>query len=80
MCIRDRAYPVQALRTMVRITLRTEADIDYMKRFKLALVEDRMNITNAISHATCTTAHDIEMCIRDSWYPDCLAEFDGFRW
>lgn len=53
------AYPVQALRTMVRITLRTEADIDYMKRFKLALVEDRMNITNAISHATCTTAHDI---------------------
>ncbi len=53
------AYPVQALKTMVRIALRTEADIDYMKRFKLALVEDRMNITNAISHATCTTAHDI---------------------
>ncbi len=53
-------YPVLALTTMVRIAERTEEDIDYKKRF--ALRDDKLanpDITEAISHATCTTAHDL---------------------
>lgn len=52
-------YPIQALQTMVRIAQRTEEDIDYKKRFHN--MDNRMNsdMTEAISHATCTTAHDL---------------------
>lgn len=53
------AYPVESLQTMVRIAERTERDIDYRKRF---FVHDRKanpDITDAICHATCTTAHDL---------------------
>lgn len=52
-------YPVEALKTMVRIAVRTEEDIDYRKRF--VSIERRANpdVTDAISHATCTTAHDL---------------------
>ena len=53
------AYPVEAVRTMSRIAERTEADIDYDKRLKTRQDDDFYNVTNAISHATCTTAHDI---------------------
>lgn len=52
-------YPVETLRTMVRIANRTEKDIDYRKRF---ISHDRIanpSITDAISHATCTTALDL---------------------
>ena len=52
-------YPVEALKTMVKIALRTEADIDYDERFKRRSIEDRTDITNAVSHATCTTAVDL---------------------
>ncbi len=52
-------YPVEALKTMVKIALRTEADIDYDARFKRRSIEDRTDITNAVSHATCTTAVDL---------------------
>lgn len=52
-------YPIEALKTMVRIALRTEGDIDYKKRFKSRESEENPDITNAISHATCTTAHDL---------------------
>ncbi len=52
-------YPVEALKTMVKIALRTEADIDYDGRFKRRSIEDRTDITNAVSHATCTTAVDL---------------------
>ncbi len=52
-------YPVEALKTMVRITLRTEADIDYKKRFRMIDVCDCPDITDAISRATVTTAHDL---------------------
>jgi pyruvate kinase len=44
---------------MVRITVRTEEDIDYKKRFRLLDSHKNPNITDAISHATCTTAHDL---------------------
>jgi len=52
-------YPVQAVRTMAKIALRAENDIDYVKRFKLRETEETQDVTNAISHATCTTAHDL---------------------
>lgn len=52
-------YPLQALQTMVRIAERTEQDIDYRKRFKRAETSDTSDVTEAISHATCTIAHDM---------------------
>lgn len=53
------AYPIEALRTMVRIAERTEQDINYRGRFygRSSLVNP--DVTNAISHATCTTALDL---------------------
>lgn len=52
-------YPVEALKTMVRIAIRTEEDIDYKKRFFSLSRKANPDITDAISHATCTTAHDL---------------------
>lgn len=53
-------HPVEAVETMDRIAKTTEADIDYKTRFDhfYQKPEDR-NITSAISHATVTTAHDL---------------------
>jgi len=53
-------YPVECLRTMVKIAEKTEAAIDYEKRFYRYMFDHESNVTNAISHATCTTAHDLE--------------------
>lgn len=52
-------YPVEALKTMVRIAERTEADIDLVKRFNRRESLVNPDITNAIAHATCTTAMDL---------------------
>lgn len=52
-------YPVESLQTMVRIAERTEEDIDYRKRFFGYDHRAGSNITDAICHATCTTAHDL---------------------
>lgn len=52
-------YPVEALRTMARIASRAEADINYVKRFKERENERTPDVTNAISHATVTSAHDL---------------------
>lgn len=52
-------YPVEALKTMVRIAERTEADIDLVKRFNNRGSLVNPDITNAIAHATCTTAMDL---------------------
>lgn len=54
------AHPVEALKTMVRIAIRTEADIDYKKRFRMHEVCKSPDITDAISRATVTTAHDLD--------------------
>lgn len=54
------AYPVEAVRTMARIAMRAEADIDYNSRFARYIYEKGENITNAISHATCSTAMDLK--------------------
>ena len=53
------AYPIEAVRTMARIAERTEKDIDYSKEFKPRRLAERPDVTNAISHATCTTAMDL---------------------
>lgn len=52
-------YPVEALKTMVKIAERTEQDVDYEKRFRQIERKSNPDVTDAISHATCTTAHDL---------------------
>lgn len=52
-------YPVEALRTMVKIAVRTEKDINYLSRMKKRSMLTNPDITNAIAHATCTTAMDL---------------------
>lgn len=52
-------YPVETVKTMASIAERTEKDIDYVRRLENMNFNSRMDITNAISHATCTTAHDL---------------------
>ncbi len=52
-------YPVETVKTMASIAERTEDDIDYVARLKRLNFEADMDVTNAIGHATCTTAHDL---------------------
>ena len=52
-------FPVESLLAMTRIAERTEERIDYRGRFLKEEVSAAPNITNAISHATCTTAMDL---------------------
>ncbi|MEG0767610.1 MAG: pyruvate kinase, partial [Clostridia bacterium] len=53
-------YPVESVHTMARIAERAERDIDYRKRFMMIQNETHSrNVTDAISHATCTTAYDL---------------------
>lgn len=53
------AYPVEAVRTMVRIAERTEQEVDYRKQFFQYERSTEPDITDAICHATCTTALDL---------------------
>ncbi|MEG0585163.1 MAG: pyruvate kinase [Christensenellaceae bacterium] len=52
-------YPVETVQTMSRIALRAEEDINYKKRFKDNEITEIPDVTNAISHAACTTAYDL---------------------
>ncbi len=52
-------YPVEALKTMVRIAVEAERNIDYATRMRQREVINNPDITNAIAHATCTTALDL---------------------
>lgn len=53
-------HPVEAVETMDRIAKTTEADINYIKRFNYFFERPSNNdVTSAISHATVTTAHDL---------------------
>lgn len=55
------SYPVEALETMVRLAEKTEQSINYIKRFNTRDNSDiAFDVTNAISHAACTTAHDLK--------------------
>ena len=52
-------HPVEAVRTMARIAMSAESDINYRRRFKEREMDPTPDVTNAISHATCTSAHDL---------------------
>ena len=52
-------YPVETIRTMAKIAERTEEFIDYRGLFNAAQPNLDKSVINAISHATCTTAHDL---------------------
>ena len=54
------AYPVEALKTMVKIAERTEKDINYRRRFFENDRKANPDVTDAICHATCTTALDLK--------------------
>lgn len=52
-------YPVEAVRTMERIAVTTERNIDYKHQFMNRGAE-HVDIADAIAHATVTTAHDLD--------------------
>lgn len=52
-------YPVEAVCTMTKIAETAENDINYAKRFRDRHEGENDNVTNAISHATVTTALDL---------------------
>ena len=53
------AFPVEAVQTMALIAETTEKDINYGARFNKRVDAVNNDITNAISHATVTTAQDL---------------------
>ena len=52
-------YPIEAVKTMVRIATRTEKDINYLQRFRQRRTMCNPDVTSAISHAPCTMAGDL---------------------
>lgn len=52
-------YPVEAVRTMERIAVTTERNINYKRRF-MNRGTGHVDIADAIAHATVTTAHDLD--------------------
>lgn len=52
-------HPVESVRTMALIAETTEKDINYITELSKRPVAIAKNMTNAISHAAVTTAHDI---------------------
>ncbi|MBR2401885.1 MAG: pyruvate kinase, partial [Lachnospiraceae bacterium] len=53
-------YPIEAVKTMAKIAERAEQDIDYGARMKRREDGQTLDVTTAISHATCTTAMDLK--------------------
>ena len=54
------AYPLKSLETMIKIAQKTEADIDYRTYGeKIGTQRLEVNISNAISDATCRAAQDL---------------------
>ncbi len=52
-------YPVESVKMMAKIAVRTEDDIDYKKRFFQIDRKANIDVADAISHATVTTALDL---------------------
>lgn len=52
-------HPVEAVKTMARIAETTENNINYISRLSKRPTDSVKDVTNAISHAAVTTAHDI---------------------
>ena len=53
-------YPIESIETMSRIATRIEATLDYENILRNRQLQKAITITNAISHASCTTAIDVE--------------------
>ncbi|MCX7748777.1 MAG: pyruvate kinase [Clostridia bacterium] len=53
-------YPIESLEIMVKIAEQAEKAVDYWKRFSAMQYDMIRSVTNAISHATCTTAQDLK--------------------
>jgi len=53
------SFPAEAVAVMSRIVISTESNVDYTKYFQIRRSNIEKSITNAISHATCTSAHDL---------------------
>ncbi len=53
-------WPVEAVRTMAAIALRTESDINYDRRLQTRSISSHMSVADAVAHAACTTAKDIQ--------------------
>ena len=53
-------YPVEAVKTMDRIAMRTEQDINYLSRLKSREYNEKPSITDAISHTACMMAGDLD--------------------
>ena len=54
------AYPVEAVKMMAKIAKRTEEAINYRKRLDDMAKYTNPGITDAICHATCSTAYDLD--------------------
>jgi pyruvate kinase len=52
-------YPIESMCTMDRIARKAEKSINYWKEFLAMRYQMEISVTNAISHATCTTAMDL---------------------
>ncbi|MFZ5975247.1 MAG: pyruvate kinase [Bacillota bacterium] len=52
-------YPIESLQMMVRIAEAAEESMDYKALFKSRHADMSFDVANAISHATCTTAMDL---------------------
>ena len=53
-------HPVESVRTMAKIARMTEKNIHYKKRFQAHKKIKNTSITDAVSHAACTMAMDLE--------------------
>lgn len=53
-------YPIESIETMARIAKRIESTLDYENILRKRQSQKAITVTNAISHASCTTAVDIE--------------------
>ena len=52
-------YPVESVKMMYNIALRTEKSIDYTALFNSKSIGNEISTTNAIGRATCTTATEL---------------------
>ncbi len=53
-------YPVQTVQTMAKIAKRAEQDAFSLQSYENVIIADSADSTQAISHATCTTAEDLK--------------------
>ncbi len=53
-------YPLEAVRTMAKIAVRTEQSLDYAGIFSKKGLRDRIHSTDAVSHATVQIAHEVD--------------------